>query len=104
MSTILDDRSEVEDARAMAAEGLVNALYGMDRRRKVYRDAVRLLIHTLDDPAAEVRCCCVYALGQLRVSAATRKLKEMAAHDHACCPGIGPISSEAIEAISFIED
>ena len=96
---------ELEGCRASAAEGLANALYSYDRRRKKYREAINILIAILDDSSPEVRFCSAFALGELRVRRALPKLNDVAIHDHAKCsghaghPGGWTVSDEASLAI-----
>jgi len=103
LARVVMNAAEMDEARAMAAEGLANCLYRCDRRTKVFRDVVRTLMQLLDHPCASLRCCAVYALGELRVKQALSQLREVAANDGAMCPGIGSIREEALDAIRHID-
>lgn len=106
---MLMDTSEFEECRATAAEGLANALQDCDKRTSQYRRAIEVMMRMLDDPSPNVRFCCAFSLGQLKVKKALVKLREMARNDHAKCsghaeePGGWTVSKEADEAIEAIE-
>ncbi len=101
---ILGDTYAHDNARAMAAEGLANMLQHTDRRTIIWRRAVDALLEALDDPSPDVRCCSAYAIGELHIRKALKQLRHIAKHDHEVCPGIGPISKEAANAILQIKD
>jgi|SRR5579871_1249781 len=108
LTAILNNSSELEGCRALAAEGLANALRFCDRRTKRYRRSVDVIMRMLNDACAEVRFCSAFALGELRVRKGLQKLREVAVHDHAKCSGLAghpggwTVSQEALEAISAI--
>jgi hypothetical protein len=103
LADVAADSSETDDIRATAAEGLGNVLCKVDGRTKIYRRAVSLLIEKLHDVSPEVRCSAALAIGQLRVSAAAKTLRDMVDLDHAVCPGVGRVSDVARDALDCME-
>ena len=104
LTRIIDNSAACSESRATAAEGLVGLLAQTDRRRFVFRNAVKSLIRAAHDRSPNVRCCAAYALGQLEAKAAIPVLLHIAEHDRGWCRGIGSVRTEAGEAIARIRN
>ncbi len=100
---ILDAETESANTRATAAEGLARTLEKADKRTSVFRRAVKSLVHALDDASPNVRCCAIYALGQLEAKSALPALIRVAKYDRGRCRGIGFVRTEAYGAIARIQ-
>src|SRR5262249_47675164 len=72
---VLENAAEEVRIREAAAEAVGVILRSADRRRKVFRRAVRVLIGALGDPAPEVRFWSAYALGEMPARAALDELR-----------------------------
>jgi guanine deaminase len=68
------------------------------------RKLIATYVKRLDDPSPIVRFWCIYGLATLRARSARAKLQELAASDHAECPGWSKVSTEAKWALAMIDD
>lgn len=99
---VLGNASEEARIRGAAAESVGCILMFADRRRKIFRQAVRVLIDALRDPSPEVRFWSAYALGSMRARAALDELRRVATTDEAMCPRWWLLRDEAADAIAQI--
>src|SRR5262249_4490183 len=93
---------EESRVRAEAAESMGVLLELTDRRARRFKQATRLLVEMLCDPAPEVRFWSCYALGVMRARAALLVLRELAETDEAMCPGWWLVKEEAGDAVEVI--
>jgi HEAT repeat protein len=100
---ILGNMAEDARIRGTAAETLGVILSSADRRRKVFRQAARVLVDALHDPAPEVRFWAAYALGEMQSRVALDELRRVADSDQAMCPGWWLVRDEASGAIDRIQ-
>lgn len=99
---VLGNVAEEIRIRVEAAESVGEILAYQDRRRKTFRQAVRVLINVLSDPAPEVRFWSAFALGQMDAGAALNELRRVATTDEAMCPRWWLVRDEAADAIAHI--
>jgi HEAT repeat protein len=102
LENVAADPDEPEQARAIAAEGLVNALQGADRRRCVWRSGEAILLAMLHNECARLRCSAVFASGQLRLKRAVPALRRMLRLDNGVCAGRASIADTVREALESI--
>ena len=58
----------------------------------------------LEDPSPIVRFWCIFGVASLRVTRAREKLRQLAAKDHAECPGWSKVSTEAKWALAGFDN
>lgn len=93
------DTSQEPEVRAQAVEGAAYVLDGSDRRRSLYRSAVKALIALGTDDRVEVRYSVAFALGYLRATSGTSILRRLK-RDDGLWPGYGTVADAASEALS----
>jgi HEAT repeat protein len=89
--------------RSQAAEGLGEILEYSDQRSPMFRQAVKALIHSLNDVAPEVRFWSAFALGKAKAKIAVPELRRVARLDTAVCPEWWAVKDEAKAAIQVIQ-
>ncbi|MFH1185786.1 MAG: HEAT repeat domain-containing protein [Chloroflexota bacterium] len=91
------------ELRAQCAEGIANLLEGTDRRTRMWRNAVVVLLPGLEDDDPEVRFWSAFALGTLRAKVALPALRTLARVDARTMSRMGwEIGEEAKDAICCI--
>jgi tRNA(Arg) A34 adenosine deaminase TadA len=85
--------------RGICAEQLTHFETSIGRRK-----LTATYVEGLDAPSPIVRFWCIYGLAALKAGSARAKLQELAATDHAECPGWSKVSTEAKWALAILDD
>lgn len=96
---VLQNKEEAPRVRGVAAEQLNNFTETVGRRRLI----AAYLAGTYDDSPV-VRFWCIYGLASTNATGARRRLQQLAATDHAECPGWSKVSTEAKWALAEFDE
>ncbi len=99
----LSNEAEDDRVRLQALEALGHYLYCKDQRSAYYRRYSDAILPYLPHSDPAYRFWAAFSLGQAGCKKAVPVLKELAATDHAECPGWWSVSREAQDALDSIQ-
>ncbi len=102
---VLDDTAAPPALRGQAAEGIGNVLdatcSSITRSPSLRARAAASLRRGLADPAPEVRCWCLYALGSTKATEARSEIEHLAATDDALPRHLWRVRHEADDVLAY---